>query len=179
MIKITKKRKNPELADFRRYDKGYHVTKESTLSSIEKAGFLKPNSNKNLATFWEADYYNYFGKGFTPLFFASSIETLLNNFYINKNSKVLEVDIKDFAQFPDLPMLANKAKTTKTSLYWNYEVPSRFGDRMKLNEGVPFEEFFINKRLGNTVIGYTRSVTVMEDIPIKNILNIWDGNQFI
>ena len=50
MIKITKiKKKNPELADFKKYDKGYHVTKESGLSSIEKSGFLKSNGEARRA----------------------------------------------------------------------------------------------------------------------------------
>lgn len=176
MIKIFKQRRNnPSVAEFKRFKLGYHVTKESGLYLIQKSGFLKPNSHKNLATYWQADFYEYFEKGFTPLFFANSISTLLKNFYINENSKVLEVDIKNFAQFPDLPMLANKAKTTIAGLYWDYQVPFQFGDRMKLNEIVPFEEFFTNRRLGNAVISYTRSVTIMENIPVENIISIKDG----
>lgn len=82
MIRI--KRKNPETADFKRFSIGYHVTTERGWEAIQKSGFLKPNSYKNLATFWEADYYEYFGKGFTPLFFAHDIETLKEFLYSKK-----------------------------------------------------------------------------------------------
>jgi hypothetical protein len=111
-------------------------------------------------------------------FFASSIETLENNFYIRANSKVLEVDIGEFKQYPDLPMLGNKMKTAKNGMYWNYSVPTRFSN-MKVNEIIPFEEFFTDERLGNSVIAYTRSVTIMNSIPISKILNIWEGRKFI
>lgn len=181
MIKIKKtKKQNPETADFKRYNIGYHVTTERGLDAIQNSGFLKPNSYKNLATFWEADYYGYFGKGFTPLFFAHDIETLMKNFYIQKNSKVLEVNIKDFPQYPDLPMLGNRMKTSKSKngMYWDYKVPPIFG-MLKLNEIVPFEEFFTNERLGNKTIYYTQSVTIMENIPIENILNVWNGSKFV
>ncbi len=180
MIKVSKikRRKNPETVDFHRYEKGYHVTSEKSFEQILKSGYLKPNSNKHLATFWEADYYGYFEKGFTPLFFGSSIETLEKNFYIRANSKVLEVDISSFPQYPDLPMFGNKIATDQKGMYWDHRVPSQFQGRMKLGEVVPFEEFFTNKRLGNSVIAYTRSITIMEPIPISKILNVWDGRKF-
>jgi hypothetical protein len=179
MIKVSKiKRKNPETANFHQYQKGYHVTTENNLEKILKSGYLKPNSDKHLATFWEADYYGYFQKGFTPLFFASSIETLEKNFYIRKDSKVLEVDISEFKQYPDLPMFGNRAKTDKNGMYWLYSVPSQFQGRMKINKVTPFEEFFTNRRLGNSVIAYTRSVTIMDAIPTSKILNIWEGREF-
>lgn len=76
-------------------------------------------------------------------------------------------------------MLANYAKTTKDGLYFAYDVPNKLQGVMKLNEIVPFSEFFTNKRLGNAVINYTRSVTIMEDIPIENIVNVRDGEYFI
>ena len=180
MIRITKtsklfKRRNPELAEFRRFSKGWHVTKPTSLSMIRQSGYLKPNSYKNLALSWEADYYSYFDSGFTPLFFAQSLEILEKNFYIQKTSKILQVDIQNYKQYPDLPMLANYAKTTKNGLYFDYQVPTKLQGRMKLNEVVPFNEFFTNKRLGDAVINYTRSVTVMEDIPIENIIDVRDG----
>lgn len=108
-------------------------------------------------------------------FFAHSYSTLLKNFYINEDSKVLEINIKDFAQYPDLPMLANKAKTAEKGLYWDYQVPSQFQEFMKLNEIISFKEYFTNRRLGNAVISYTRSVTIINDIPIENIISIKDG----
>ncbi len=113
MIRITRKRKNPELAEFRGFSEGWHVTKPTSLTMILKSSYLKPNSYKNLALSWEADYYSYFEPGFTPLFFAQSLEILEKNFYIQKTSKILQVDIKNYRQYPDLPMLANYAKTTK------------------------------------------------------------------
>lgn len=183
MIRITKpsklpkrfKRKNPELAEFRRFPEGWHVTKPNSLINIEKSGYLKPNSYKNLALSWEADYYSYFEPGFTPLFFAQSLEVLEKNFYIQKTSKILQVNIQQYKQYPDLPMLANYAKTTKDGLYFAYDVPNKLQGVIKLNEIVPFSEFFTNKRLGNAVINYTRSVTIMEDIPIENIINVRNG----
>lgn len=180
MIKVSKikRRKNPETVDFHRYEKGYHVTSEKSFEQILKSGYLKPNSNKHLATFWEADYYGYFEKGFTPLFFGSSIETLEKNFYIRVNSKVLKVDISSFKQYPDLPMFGNRAKTDKNGMYWNYDVPSQFRGRMKVNEVVSFKEFFTDKRLGNSVIAYTRSVVVMDFVPASKILNVWEGKEF-
>jgi len=180
MIKVSKikRRKNPETVDFHRYEKGYHVTSEKSFEQILKSGYLKPNSNKHLATFWEADYYGYFEEGFTPLFFASSIETLEKNFYIRKDSKVLEVDISSFKQYPDLPMFGNRAKTDKKGMYWVYNVPSQFQGKMKINEVTPFEEFFTDRRLGNSVIAYTRSVVVINYIPTSKILNVWDGREF-
>lgn len=180
MIKVSKlkRRKNPETADFHRYEKGYHVTTSFKLAMILDSGFMMPNSHKNLALFWKADYYGYFEPDFTPLFFASSIETLEKNFYIRKDSKVLEVDISSFPQYPDLPMFGNKIATDQKGMYWDHRVPSQFQGRMKLGEVVPFEEFFTNKRLGNSVIAYTRSITIMEPIPISKILNVWDGRKF-
>ena len=178
MIRITKKRKNPELVEFKRFSEGWHVTKAPNLWMIQKSGYLKPNSHKNLALSWEADYYSYFEPGFTPLFFAQSLEILEKNFYIQKTSKILKVDISNYSQYPDLPMLANHAKTTKDGLYFDYQVPTRLQGRMKLNEVVPFSEFFTNKRLGDAVINYTRSVTIMENIPIKNIIDVQEGYSF-
>ncbi len=183
MIRITKtskpsklfKRSNPELAEFRRFSEGWHVTKSPNLWMIQKSGYLKPNSHKNLALFWEADYYSYFEPGFTPLFFAQSLEILEKNFYIQKTSKILQVDIQQYKQYPDLPMLGNYAKTTKDGLVFTYNVPNKLQGVMKLNEVVPFSEFFTNKRLGNAIINYTRSVTIMENIPIENIVSIKDG----
>lgn len=75
-------------------------------------------------------------------------------------------------------MLANYAKTTKEGLYFDYQVPTRLQGRIKLKEVVPFSEFFTNKRLGDAVINYTRSVTVMEDIPIENITSVQEGSFF-
>lgn len=179
MIRIIKSKKcNPETAEFRGFSEGWHVTKPNSLINIEKSGYLKPNSYKNLSLSWEADYYSYFEPGFTPLFFAQSLEILEKNFYIQKTSKILQVDIKNYKQYPDLPMLANYAKTTKEGLYFDYQVPTRLQGRIKLKEVVPFSEFFTNKRLGDAVINYTRSVTVMEDIPIENITSVQEGSFF-
>lgn len=179
MIRIIKSKKhNPELAEFRGFSEGWHVTKPNSLINIQKSGYLKPNSHKNLALSWEADYYSYFEPGFTPLFFAQSLQILEKNFYIQKTSKILEVDIKNYKQYPDLPMLANYSKTTKDGLYFDYEVPTRLQGRIKLKEVIPFSEFFTNKRLGDAVINYTRSVTIMENIPIENIVNVRDGFSF-
>lgn len=178
MIRITKKRKNPELVEFKRFSEGWHVTKAPNLWMIQKSGYLKPNSHKNLATFWDADYYSYFEPGFTPLFFAQSLEILEKNFYIQKTSKILQVDIKNYKQYPDLPMLANYAKTTKEGLYFDYQIPTRLQGRIKLKEVIPFSEFFTNKRLGDAVINYTRSVTIMENIPIENIIDVQEGYSF-
>lgn len=76
-------------------------------------------------------------------------------------------------------MLGNKMKTSKSKngMYWNYRVPPIFG-MLEVDEIVPFEEFFTNERLGNKTIYYTQSVTIMEDIPIENILNVWNGSKF-
>lgn len=90
----------------------------------------------------------------------------------------MKVDIKNYSQYPDLPMLANYAKTTKNGLVFTYDVPNKLQDVMKVNEIVPFSEFFTNKRLGNAVINYTRSVTVMENISIENIVDVQEGSSF-
>jgi hypothetical protein len=178
MIRITRKRKNPEPAEFKRFSEGWHVTKPANLEMILQSGYLKPNSNKNLALSWEADYYSYFESGFTPLFFAQSLEILEKNFYIQKTSKILKVNIENYSQYPDLPMLANYAKTTKDGLYFDYQVPTKLQGRMKLKEIIPFSEFFTNKRLGAAVINYTRSVTIMENIPISSIIDVQEGSSF-
>ena len=75
-------------------------------------------------------------------------------------------------------MFGNRAKTDKNGMYFLYSVPSQFQSRMKINEVTPFEEFFTNRRLGNRVIAYTRSVVVMDNIPTSKILNVWNGREF-
>lgn len=189
MKKFTRNKKNPFI-----YEHGYHATLTNNIDNIINNGFILYKDPNKYDLFHE--YLKILYNGFLPIYMLSSpymkenSATLKN--YLSRYKYIFKINVKNLEQLIDFPSLMEDDRrfNMHDDNYIYYEQQRRRGipDNTlqnfkypllkpwfeKFNNRIPIQEFRNNKKLAADVIITTRTFCIAENIPPKNIEDIYE-----
>lgn len=183
MIRLTKKKHNPILADY-----GYHATSSKNLKSIKEKGLIPGYFEKKYIDSDLVKVSSYFYNNKQPIYFADLPdinripETLKYHFENQEYDIWLKVDVSDFNQYPDILMLildfgfriSNNHLFPKYDIYYEHN-KSLTKLLKKYDEDIPFESLKTDDDLISELILLTGTFVVNQKITpnyIKGVIPI-------